>query len=375
MNKNTARSVVQSFSLFALASTLSSAWALDPIIRPFQSVRGAAMGSVKITTGEYVENFFGNPARATSNPNRKFSIFDVSAESNQDTPTHIKKLIGGGDDMATKLAATTGKNLHGRLQTTFPAVYIPNLSGGKWSFDIGLIHSTQFDVDIRRSYQLNPLFTADIGPAVTVARKFLENDALSVGITTHATYRLATKRNYSLIDFVQSGSLKIEDIAGDGAHLDFDVGATHTINWKPKGWVFQSGVAVGNVFGGNYTSIPFKMKKITHRPVPQPRTVGLGISARQRELWKFTDFVGAIELTDIGNNPNGSWMRLLHIGTEVRFGVLRPRFGINQGYLCGGLGLDLRFFQLDLATYGEEMTLNPGGWEDRRYAARIAFEI
>lgn len=373
MNKNTAQSLRHSLSLFALLSSLSAAWALDPIIRPYQSVRGAGMGSVKITTGEYVENFFGNPARATANPKWKVSLIDISGETSPDTISNVKKLTGG--DAATQLAGATGKNLHGRIQTAFPAVYIPNMRDGKWSFDIGLIHSTQFDIDIRRSYQLNPNFTADLGPAFTVARKLLADDALSVGVTTHATYRFATQRNFTLVNFIQTGSLKAKDIAADGAHLDFDLGATHIAHWKPKGWTFQSGIAVNNILGGNYSSIPFKMSGVVHRPLAQPRTFGLGLAARRRELWKFTDFVGALELTDIGNNPNGSWMRLLHMGAETRYGVLLPRLGINQGYFTAGLGFDLKFFQLDLATYGEEMTLNPGGWEERRYAARIAFEI
>lgn len=378
MLRKTTHDVVRPLILLTLCASLytvaNTAWALDPIIRPFQSVRGAGMGSVKITTGEYVENFFGNPARSTANKKWKVSLFDITAETTPDTIKNVKNLSAGGGDGASKLASATGKNLHGRLQTAFPAVYVPHLSE-KWSFDIGLLQSTQFDVDVRRSYQLNPNFTADLGPAITVARKFMRDDSVSVGVTTHATYRFATKRNFTLVDFIQSGSLKAQDIAADGAHVDFDLGATHIVHWKPKGWVFQSGFAVNNILGGNYSSLPFKMKTVVNRPLAQPRTFGFGLSARQRELWKFTDFVGAIEFTDIGNNPSGSLFRLLHMGAETRFGILLPRLGINQGYWTAGLGFDLKFFQVDLATYGEEMTLNPGGWEDRRYAVRIAFEI
>jgi len=78
---------------------------------------------------------------------------------------------------------------------------------------------------------------------------------------------------------------------------------------------------------------------------------------------------------DFGNNPNGSLYRTLHLGGETHFSILVPRVGINQGYLAAGLGIDLKIFQLDLATYGEEMTLNPGGLEDRRYALRLGFQI
>ena len=55
------------FALLGLALS-PSAHALDQIIRPYQSVRSAGMGGVRITTGLYDENFFNNPARVTANP-------------------------------------------------------------------------------------------------------------------------------------------------------------------------------------------------------------------------------------------------------------------------------------------------------------------
>jgi hypothetical protein len=39
------------------------------------------------------------------------------------------------------------------------------------------------------------------------------------------------------------------------------------------------------------------------------------------------------------------------------------------------VGLYLRFFTLNLASYGEEMSLDVGEYEDRRYAANIGFHF
>jgi hypothetical protein len=60
---------------------------------------------------------------------------------------------------------------------------------------------------------------------------------------------------------------------------------------------------------------------------------------------------------------------------EARYGILAPRIGFNQGYLSGGLGILTRYVTLELATYGEEMRLNVGDQQDRRYAVRLAFQI
>ena len=77
----------------------------------------------------------------------------------------------------------------------------------------------------------------------------------------------------------------------------------------------------------------------------------------------------------IGNNPNGSIFRLIHFGHELRLGVFKFRLGLNQGYIAGGLGIDFKVLTIDAATYGEEMSLNAGGLEDRRMAIKIALQI
>jgi hypothetical protein len=66
---------------------------------------------------------------------------------------------------------------------------------------------------------------------------------------------------------------------------------------------------------------------------------------------------------------------MVHIGAETHLKILALRAGINQGYFTAGFGLDLRFFTLDAATYAEELSLNPGGLSDRRYALQFGFQI
>ncbi len=352
----------------------SPAHALEQIIRPYSGIRSSAMGGCRISTGLYDENFFGNPARAADNPEWRFQILDVQTQTSTTTLQNLNDLTGGGD-ILSRIGDTAGKNSHGRVQTVFPAVYIPRAFGGKWAWAVGLISSTQADVTLRRSYQIDPGTLTDLGPAFTVARRFLENEVLTVGMTAHATYRLASKQGYSLVDLVQGVSFSPASTGGDGAQVDFDLGTTWLLHWQPKGWKFTPALALNNLLGGRYSNLPVHVLDTGLAPPTQPRTLGMGISARKEALGPFRYGVFALELTDIGNNAGGSLFRLVHLGGEVRYGVLSPRLGINQGYLSGGLGLDLKALEIELATTGEEMSLNPGGIEDRRYAIRIGFKI
>ncbi len=350
----------------------TSVLALSQIIRPYQSVRSAGMGGVRITTGQYDENFFGNPARVSANPSWRVQLLDPMFETTASSIAAISDVVGS-DNVYQSVSSNAGTNIHGRIQFAFPALYIPRL--GSMSYALGLIMSTQFDVDLRRSYQIDSTAISDIGPAFTIARTFLD-DKLSVGATAHATYRVASKEGYSIIDFLQGVSLSPLQSGGDGAHLDFDIGSTYVLPWaKPLEFDLIAGVSMNNLLGGNYKNLGLSFLNQASNPPSQPRTLNFGISAQRAEFLMLSDLMLALEFTDIGNNPDGSLFKLIHFGGEFRFGILRPRFGLNQGYLCAGLGLDLKVLQLDVATYGEELGLNTGTLQDRRIALRFALGI
>src|SRR5437762_984942 len=94
-----------------MVGSVSSAWALDEIIRPYQSARGSGMGGLRITTGLYDENFFGNPARVTENPKSKFTLPDPMIEMGNKTFSTIGDLKGGGDTLG-KLGDSAGSKNH-----------------------------------------------------------------------------------------------------------------------------------------------------------------------------------------------------------------------------------------------------------------------
>ncbi len=368
------RSVLTASAAACTLLSATPAFALDQIVRPFYGIRAAGMGGTRISTGLYDEVFYGNPARATENPVARLDLLDLNLETSSDTLSNLSDLTQSGSEMLEALGDTAGRNSHVRVQSVFPAYHRPRSFGGQWAWSFGLIQNTQVDFALRRSYQLDPQVIVDLGPAFTVARRLL-NESSSIGLTTHLAYRMSSNAGFSLADIVQGKSLSPTDTGGDGAHIDFDLGALHKVNWKPRGWEFQLAGSVNNLLGGKYKNLGMQQLSTGNLPIAQPRTYNAGLVAQRETAGPFEDVRLALEITDIGNNGGGSIYRLVHFGSEIRYGVLVPRFGINQGYLTGGLGLDLKYWTLEFATYGEEMSLMPGGLEDRRYAIRTQIRI
>jgi hypothetical protein len=367
------KKLIPALSLCLIATP---AFALENIIKTYQSTRGSGMGGLKLTTGFYEENFYGNPARVSANPKFKVTILDPMVETNTHLPGAISALTGSGD-VVKNLGSTAGDSVHARVQTTMPAVYFGTGEKVKLNFGIGLLTSIQTDIDLRRSFQIDPAAIADVGPALNVGYRFLENDALAIGATVHLTYRVTSKSNFTLIDLLKGTSLSPTTSGAQGAMIDIDYGATYQLPiFEDTAFKYNVAFAMNNLLGGSYDNLSLKpISAIGGPPRAQPRTLGFGASVTRAEWGKFHHTTFGLEFQDIGNNPDGSLFRLVHLGAESHWGVIAGRVGINQGYLCAGFGFDLRFVDIDLSTYGEELSTNVGGLEDRRFALRLAFQI
>ena len=353
----------------------TSSYAFDEIITPYLSVRSVGMGGVILTTGLYDENFFNNPARITANPENRFTLLQMTpVEVSATTLSQISNITSNSSDPIAGVSQGAGNNIHSRLQLILPAYYLRAKDDRKWALGIGMILSGQVNANLRKSYNMDIGGIIDIGPAVTFGRKFLSDDSLSVGVTGHVTYRVATSPTYGLIDFVQGTPLSISAIAGQGAMYDFDFGSTYKVGNLGDFDVNVAG-AIQNILGGGYSNLGFKPLSITATPLAQPRSVGFGGNF-SRETWGyFSDSVLALEVRNIGNNTNGSLFRMIHLGTETHWKALAFRAGLNQGYYTLGFGIGFSHFTLDLASYGVEMGLNAGTLEDRRYTMNFGFHI
>ncbi|MBU6375973.1 MAG: hypothetical protein KGQ59_08265 [Bdellovibrionales bacterium] len=363
-------------SALALLLLNAGAQASDQIIKPLQTVRSSGMGGLKLTTGLYEDNFFGNPARVLANPKWKVTIFDPTIETSRSTITNVSDVASSSGDSLAAIGDTAGNNNHGRIQLSTLSFYIPK-GEGRWALAVApLLTQIQFDVMLRNSYQISPVAIADIGPALTYGRTFFEDERLSIGVTPHVTARMATTSEFTLPDLISGKSLKPGESGGAGAHFDVDFGSTYRLPLQLASFNFDAAFAVNNVLGGKYQNLKtIKIGSANTPPPAQPRSFGLGIAGIREEWGKFRNTVFGLEVQDLGNNKNGSLFRTLHLGGETNWRRLAVRAGLNQGYWTAGVGFDLWVLNFDVCSYGEELSLNTGGYEDRRYALRIALQI
>src|SRR6185437_15585224 len=105
------KSKITTLGLAALVLTAPSlALANDAIIRPYESVRTMGMGGVLYTTGEYDENFFGNPARATENQHFKVELPDFTTVVSAASVGDIGNLTSSSGSTYQKISGTAGDN-------------------------------------------------------------------------------------------------------------------------------------------------------------------------------------------------------------------------------------------------------------------------
>lgn len=130
---------------------------------------------------------------------------------------------------------------------------------------------------------------------------------------------------------------------------------------KIHDWLRPSiGVTVQNVNQVDYSSTRDR------------RSVSVG-AAVHPDFWKLKNTV-ALDLRDL--DQDSPLVSKLHFGAETKFPwIVSLRAGLNQGYLAGGLGLDLWICRFDFATYAEEVGFFSRQHGDRKLVAQVSSEF
>jgi hypothetical protein len=362
-----------------LLSTLllgSQAFAYSPILRDFHSVRTAGMGDIRYTVGEYEENFFANPARSTDNPGFLLQLPKISLETSSGTISSIGNLLKSGNGLQA-FQDSVGKPLSARVQFIPFAIHFKNFITEKWSLGLGAFLSAQTIPVISNSGAIDPNTLISAGPVINLSRRLMDEDRLSVGMNFRTEVRASSNssKQFSIQDFLAGTNTADFVQGGSGMGFDFDLGSTFRPHWKNFGFEYQIAFAINNVLGGQYKNLGKPIKSWSSDPFVTKRSYNFGLSGRKKGLLGMDEVILALESTDIGNNTDGSFFRTLHMGAEADWSIFRIRGGLNQGYLTAGFGIDLYLFSLNLATYGEELGLNAGVKQDRRYALELSFKI
>lgn len=232
--------------------------------------------------------------------------------------------------------------------------------------------------------------TQDSTIALSYARspKWFRHHKVSWGVTTKAIYRAYFNRSLNAIDFpFEPDFVKLED-AAEGFTVDADLGMLFTPDTKSGGfWGWSPfrvlrptfGLTVRNIADYGFTSdFNLYTKNGSPKPPRLERRLDLGSMWELPDWWIFKSRF-AFDVRDIGHSQ---WTvrKGLHAGVEFNwklFGWWQGgwRAGLNQGYLTAGFTGKLGVFQLDLATYGEEVGSSETKKESRRYMVKASLDF
>ncbi|MBX9767085.1 MAG: hypothetical protein K2X47_07435 [Bdellovibrionales bacterium] len=323
------------------------------------SIRALGMGNAYTSIVDDSDALFYNPAALCRIEGVNWRIMNPRLGLNGQEAVTTASALGavGGNSLADRLAPLFGKRLWlgGGLQSV---ISVP-------CFGFGVYEAA--DVAFNLSNPALPTFYTnvinDIGLLGGIGFSLVPG--LNVGMSINRMYRIGSNVPLGIDTIVSaSGSTLTSQIDNRGVGYAVDLGMQ---------FVFPSPAKPTFSFVWKNAGQTRFIKESGSQSPPMIRDemiVGLGLSL---ELPLMT-IKPAIDFKYL-NWYEEQMGKKIHVGIEVDLPVFAVRGGFNQGYYTMGLGVDLQFARLDVATYGVERGVYPGQSEDRRYVAQLTIEL
>ncbi len=390
-------------SIFLLLSVLGFLFTLPSaaqegvqtsIHHQYQSTRALGMGDAFIATANDYSALFYNPAGLAR---RDIGQLNMSMEFGGGIDTYkfykdlneVTKASYANDSdkyqaYAQVLQNYYGKPLNFRVKT-FEAIWArPNWAIGivpmDFTFD-GQIHNQGAPALDVRAYADTTLaygYGNDIHGLVP--------GKLSWGTTAKFINRGYINREVNALDLVADSKTVRKEDGRDGYTFDMDFGTLYSPLVPDSGFfsVFQLakptfGAVVRNALDYGFgSSFHLLNKDKVEAPEKLHRVLDVGAKFEYPEIWIFGGR-GEVDFRDIGH-PNFSWRRSFHLGFEFDWTVTswwkgHYRIGVNQGYPTLGISALLFIFNLDVATYGEDVGTYTSPKENRVYMAKLNLDF
>ncbi len=285
------------------------------------------------------------------------------------------------DKIEELIVKNYGKHYHSRLPVLGAMWARPNwgiaLIPGDLSIDIG-IHQ-----------QIGPMVNVNAYLDTTLAYSYARNPKwfgnkkqFSLGGTLKAIHRVNASEAISVGRLASDGEVFDTADANEGMTFDVDIGTLWTPTIAEKGWLRFTrptfAVVVRNVIDQGFNYNFHMLDENSGKPPKLQRRLDLGSKWQLPKLWVFDPKL-AFDIRDIGHS-NWTPMKGSHAGFEAYWTMYNWwkghwAAGLNQGYWTAGFGARLGWFQLDLATYGEEVGTDKVSKESRRYVLEMALDF
>jgi hypothetical protein len=202
---------------------------------------------------------------------------------------------------------------------------------------------------------------------------------LGVGVTGKLVYRGYVGKDLPAPEFVVNSDYFSKKDANEGLTADADIGALYKLHTPEHVYLTPYFSAVArNVLDYGFKSNLHLIDPNSQEPPKLGRRLDLGSKFEGRKFWNLVPSL-TCDVKDIGTDY-WTWLKGLHVGAEVLWDVswwLRGgyRIGMSQGYWTAGFSGTFAWFQLDLASWGEEMGTMNSRKENRRYALTASLDF
>ena len=331
----------------------------------YKGIRQMGMGGSSVAVANDETGLLSNPASLGRLRDFFITVIDPELEVGTQTQQIANAdLIKMRDPQQAldKCKLNPDKHLHERAQL-FPSIVVPNFGlgvFGKYQIDAQLNSLTnKFQYDYVKDYAI-----------VTGLNYSFFGGIFKIGTNARIIDRVEVRD--STID-PMSTSLNINTMASSGVGFGTDTGIILT---APVAYL-PTLAAVWRDVGRtsfNWQKDPFL--KTSDRPLSTDSTVDVGLSI-QPILGRNFRSTWTIEYRDVKTaGSETDQMRRVHGGLELNVAdAFFIRGGLNQRYWTAGLELAMMNYQLQLATYGEDIGATGSPREDRRYELKLAIRF
>ena len=244
----------------------------------------------------------------------------------------------------------------------FPSLVAPN-------FGIGLHAKYSYDGEVNTAgtlYQFD--YTGDYAAAMGYCFRFF-GGIIKLGTSVRAVDRVEAHKSLP----ATSTNLKLTALASEGLGVATDVGLILT---APIALLPSLAVVVRDAGNTSYGLSSGMIMATTSRPADSIQKIDAGLSVSPI-ISNHNRMTLTGEMHDVMNvNKEQDPIRRVHAGLEFNIhDFLFIRGGMNQRYWTAGLELSSVRFQLQAATYGEDVGPDLAPKEDRRFVGKFAIRF
>jgi len=210
---------------------------------------------------------------------------------------------------------------------------------------------------------------------------WFQRDRMSIGFTGKIIYRGYYNKQIAAGDLAINSNLLRSQDAQEGMTVDGDLGFLYSMKVSDESFMRflrpSIGFTIRNIADYGFTTNLHFIDKQSSQPPGLGRRYDVGTVWELPDFWIFK--VRALaDLRDIGAE-NFTAKKGSHFGAEFLWKVRSWwqggwRVGANQGYFTAGFTGKLGIFNLDLATYAEEMGSSETPTASRRYVLRASLD-